>query len=36
MRAERRVVFGLNSIFFAVQNENQSQQSPDDDVIYGR
>ena len=36
MRAERRVVFGLNSIFFAVQNENQSQRSPDDDAIYGR
>ena len=31
MRAERRVVFGMNSIFFAVQNENQSQQSPYDD-----
>jgi hypothetical protein len=28
MRAERRVVFGLNSIFFAVQNENQSQRGP--------
>jgi hypothetical protein len=30
MRAEWRVVFGLNSIFFAVQNENQSQRSPDE------
>lgn len=30
MRAERRVVFGLNSIFFAVQNEKQSQRSPDE------
>ncbi len=36
MRAEWQVVFGLNSIFFAVQPENQSQRSLDDDEIHGQ
>ena len=35
MRAERRVVFGLDGIFSAGQNKNQSQRSPDDDEIPG-
>ena len=35
MRAQRRVVFGLDGIFSAGQNKNQSKRSPDDGGMPG-
>ena len=36
MRAQRRVVFGLDGIFSAGQNKHQSKRSPDDGGMPGQ